>query len=89
MTQEEEERLSKVVQKAVDSALGEFSIDKEMHYNHHQTWEGLVQLFDGIKEKALTALVVGFILGLFSLVGVGIVAVLFLKGEIFKGAIGG
>lgn len=89
MTQEEEERLSKLVQKAVDSALGEFSIDREMHYNHHQTWEGLVQLFDGIKEKALTALVVGFILGLFSLVGVGIVAVLFLKGEIFKGAIGG
>ena len=89
MTQEEEERLSKLVQKAVDSALGKFSIDREMHYNHHQTWEGLVQLFDGIKEKALTALVVGFILGLFSLVGVGIVAVLFLKGEIFKGAIGG
>lgn len=89
MTLEEEKRLSKLVTKAVDLALGEFSIDKEMHYNHHQTWEGLVQLFDGVKEKALASLVVGFVLGLFSLVVVGIVAVLFLKGAAFKGAIGG
>lgn len=61
-----DQELSKVVVAAVKSALAEFKVDPELHYNHHTRLTGMFQSFDivwkifiGIGVTATVAVLAG------------------------------
>lgn len=71
MTKEE---LKEAVAEAIHDKLGEFYIERQKHYEHHQFIDGIITTSEKIKGTACKTITTSGIIGLLAILVVGFIA---------------
>ena len=64
--------LQKIIQETIDTKIGEFYVDRETHWKHHQSLESFMKWSEKTRGTISSIIVKSIITGIMVIIGLGI-----------------